>query len=310
MERKSLQISSLGRFPTPREKLSITCCTHLLKFMYEWFPIGETLVRIDSTASPKFPSCNFSIETHNHMFRCPNIQRQHITNDCIAQIDNINKKWKVPEQIKNTSQKQLALWITENKEPTTGHAATNPDSIEAIQSQASIGWGHLFKGFCSIELQKVVNLQQDKPLTAFKQLRWTSEIIQCMWDSESEHWKQQNSNKHSHTPAETDAKKREHLLAIARELLFMQTNLPPRYKKMFPPYAKITKKRTRNLETWVNTTQDTVHYLLNVKNLPDDDPNNNPQPETPNHLNTTQLSTGLPTPHSNEASQVSPNITA
>jgi hypothetical protein len=106
------------------------------------------------------------------------------------------------------------------------------------------------------------------------------------------------------------AKKREHLLAIARELLDMQTDLPPRYKKMFPPYAKIIKKHTKNLETWVNTTRDTVHYLLNVKNLPDDDPNNNPQHETTNHLNTTQLSTRLPTPHGSEASQVSPNITA
>jgi hypothetical protein len=73
----------------------------------------------------------------------------------------------------------------------------------------------------------------------------------------------------------------------ARELLDTQTDLPPRYRKMVPTYAKLIKKRTKNLKTWVNMSQEFVHHLLNVKNLPDNDPNNNPLPETTNHLNTT-----------------------
>jgi hypothetical protein len=40
------------------KKLNINWRTHLLKFVYKWLPIGETLVRIDSSASPKCPSCN------------------------------------------------------------------------------------------------------------------------------------------------------------------------------------------------------------------------------------------------------------
>jgi hypothetical protein len=139
MELKNLQISTLGCLPTPRKKLSITCCTHLLKFNYEWLPVRKTLLHIDSTASPKCPSCNFPIETHNHLFRCPNIQWWQITNDCIPQIDHINKKWKVSAQLRTIIQTQLVSWITENQTPFTEQIATNPNYTEATKSQAHIG---------------------------------------------------------------------------------------------------------------------------------------------------------------------------
>jgi hypothetical protein len=58
-----------------------------------------------------------------------------------------------------------------------------------------------------------------------------------VWDSEAEHWKARNGDKHGYTPAETDSNKREHLLAIARDLIQTKHQLPPRYKKMFPAYG-------------------------------------------------------------------------
>jgi hypothetical protein len=79
------------------------------------------------------------------------------------------------------------------------------------------------------------------------QLQWTSKIIQCVWDSEAEHWKLQNGDKHGHTTKETNSKKQEHLLATARDLIQTHDQLPPRYKKMFPAYSKSIKKRMQNL---------------------------------------------------------------
>jgi hypothetical protein len=116
-------------------------------------------------------------------------------------------------------------------------------------------------------------MQHNGPLNAFEQLQWTSNIVQCVWDSELEHWKLQSSDKHSHTMQEMDAIKQEQLPATACELLQTQHKLPPRYRKMLPAYSKLTKKCTKNLKTWVNMTQQTVQYLLNVS-----DPNNNTQP--------------------------------
>jgi hypothetical protein len=138
--------------------------------------------------------------------------------------------------------------------------------------------GPFFKGFCALEIQKIINTQHDSPLNAFEQLRWTSNIVQCVWDSELEHWKLRNGDKHSHTIQETDTIKQEQLLATTRKLLQTQHDLPPRYRKMLLAYSKLTKKRTKNLET-----------LLNVRNQADDDPNNDTQPHA------TALCTNPPT---------------
>jgi hypothetical protein len=150
------------------KKLGIARHTHLLKFVYEWLPIRATLVRINSTASPRCPSCDLLIETQPHIFRCSNTQHRQVTNDCLAQIDLINLRWKVPDPV---------------------------------------------------QIQTIINTQRDGPLNAFEQLRWTSDIVQCVWDSELEHWRLRNSDKHSHTMQETDAIKREQLLATAHVLL-------------------------------------------------------------------------------------------
>jgi hypothetical protein len=223
---------------------------------------------------------------------------------------NHQHKWKVPEQLTTSILEHLTSWVTDEPVPPMGQIATNPAHTKAVESQTSIGWGLFFKGVCATELQNVVNTQGKAPLNGFKQLQWTSEVIQCVWDSEAEHWKTQNGNKHGHTPTETDSNKRKHLLAIARDLIQTQHQLPPRYKNMFPAYSKLIKKRMQNLETWFNTTQQTVHYLLNVNNQVDNNPNNTTQLDLPNQTGTHLLINRLPTPPSSEASQVPPNITA
>jgi hypothetical protein len=215
MERQSLQFNTLESVPTPREKLSITHQTHLLKFVYKGLPIGETLVCINNTTSPKCPSCNLPIKTHNHIFWCPNTQRQQVTNDCLAQINLINLRWNVPEPISTSIQAQLTTWTNRDPEPPAEQIATNLHHTPAIQAQTQVRWGHFFKGFCTSEIQTVINTQCNGPLNAFEQL---CKIIQCMWDSELEYCKLLNGNKHSHTIAETDAIKHEQLLATTSKL--------------------------------------------------------------------------------------------
>jgi hypothetical protein len=116
----------------------------------------------------------------------------------------------------------------------TSSSGANELSTLCTGKPTIIGWGHFFKGFCATEIQSMVNTQRKAPLNRFKQLWWTSEVIQCVWDYEAEHWKTQNGNKHGHTPAETNSNKREDLLAIARDLIQTQ-QLPPRYKKTLKP---------------------------------------------------------------------------
>jgi hypothetical protein len=47
----------------------------------------------------------------------------------------------------------------------------------------------------------------------------------------------------------------------------------PTYRtKIFPTWQRIQSKRTNNLENWIKTTAQSVHYLLNVNKQADDDP--------------------------------------
>jgi hypothetical protein len=279
--------------------------------VYEWLPIGDTLVRIDNTASPICPSCTNDIETHNHIFRCNNIHRQQTTTDCLTQIEKINIKWGIPIHLATNMSLQLRAWVSNEQSPPITEAATNQTHVAAFQTQARIGWGRFFKGFCAKEFQQIINEQTNDPRNSFEQIRWTCEIIQCVWDSETEHWKLRNGDKHGHTPQETEDKKRARLLTTAKALLLNKDKVPREYKKLFPSLKKLQSKRTRNLETWVSTTKQTVHYLLNVNSQADDDPANEIHPATTIQIDIPHPAPqGLPAPSGSEASQVPPNTTA
>jgi hypothetical protein len=238
---KKFQSVNWKAFQHQGKKLDINQRTHLHKYVYKWLPIRKTLVHIDSSASPICLSCSTITETHNHIFKCKNINRQQITNECIVQIDQINRKWEVPTQIAQHILSQLTSWTTDT--PETGElAAINLDHTNALQTHTNVGWGCFLKGFIATELQNTVNTQTDKQQNAFEQIRWSCEMIQCVWDSEAEHWKCCNRDKHSITPVETDQKKQEKLLMQAQELLQTKPLLPPCYKTMFASYAKLEQK--------------------------------------------------------------------
>jgi hypothetical protein len=154
---------------------------------------------------------------------------------------------------------QLRAWASNEQSPLITEAATKQTHLAAFQTQARIGWGQFFKGFCANEFQQIISKQTNDPKNAFEQIQWTCEIVQCVWDSKAEHWKLRNGDKHGHTPQETDDKKRSRLLTTAEALLQNKDKLPHRYKKLFPSLTKLQSKRTRNLETWVNMMQQTIH---------------------------------------------------
>jgi hypothetical protein len=118
---KTFQSVNWKAFQHQGKKLGINQRTHLLKYIYEWLPIGKTLVCINSSASPICLLCSTITETHNHIFKCKNVNCQQITNECIVQIDQINCKWEVPTQIAQHILSQLTSWTTDT--PVTGEPA-------------------------------------------------------------------------------------------------------------------------------------------------------------------------------------------
>jgi hypothetical protein len=265
--------------------LTITRRTNLLKYIYEWLPIGKMLQRIDSSASPKCPSCDCDIEKPEHLFWCPTVERQLITSDCINNITASCEKWKLPTNATKAIKESIQFWIAHpNSSPPYIHIV-HQELQDALRDQARIGWNNFLKGFIATKFQAIANRTREGPLNAFEQIRWTCEIIKPIWAGELDHWNLRNKDRHGHTPEEEAEKKRERLLQKAHELVSLKNELDPQYRtKIFPSWERIKLKRTNNLEQWIETTAQSVHYLLNVNNQADDDPppeNEVPTPSVP-----------------------------
>jgi hypothetical protein len=154
MEHSHIQLHQLESLSAPGKKLDINRQTHLLKYVYEWLPISETLVRIDNTASPICPSCTNDIKTHNHIFWCNNIHRQQITTDCLTQIGKINTKWGIPIHIATNMSLQLRAWASNEQSPMITETATNQTNLAAFQTQARIGWVDFSKASAQMNSNK------------------------------------------------------------------------------------------------------------------------------------------------------------
>jgi hypothetical protein len=255
------------------KKLNVNRRTNLFKFVYEWLPIGKVLQKIDPKASTKCPSCDSPIEAPDHMFCCTKAERQEITNACISQIIERCNTWKVRDDLTQALQTNLSFWTAHPTiQPPTAHL-TNTDLRNAMKDQSKIGWGNFFKGWISTKIQQLVNEKRTEQLNQFEKIRWTCEIINIVWESERDHWNHRNKDKHGHTQEEEEKIKRDNLLKEAHEVFLLKAQIEPRYRsKLFQSWNRIKSKRSANLEIWIETTKQSVHYLLNVNKQADDDP--------------------------------------
>jgi hypothetical protein len=254
------------------KKLNINRRTNLLKYVYDWLPIGNILKHIDPLASTSCPSCGAQVESPSHIFCCRATERQDITTSCIEAITEINNKWKVNTILTREIRKSLYNWTKSPSIRPSFDSIDNTQLRQILETQSSIGWGNFLKGLISIRFEEEINIQRNKQLNHFEEIRWTCEIIRCIWDHEESHWKTRNGDKHGHNPVESSAIVRERLLSEATELYNLRSEVPQQYRKMFPSWNQLVKRRNGNLESWVNTTRKSIQYLLDVNSQPDDDP--------------------------------------
>jgi hypothetical protein len=193
-------------------------------------------------------------------------------------VTAVCEKWKFPGNVTKAIKESIQFWIAHpNSTPPYMHIA-NQELQDALKAQAHIGWNNFLKGFIATKFQAIANRSREDPLNAFEQIRWTCEIIKPIWAGELEHWTHQNKDRHGQ-------KKQDRLLQKAWELFLLKREIDPQYRnKIFPSWRRIKSKQTNNLKTWIATTAQSVHYLLNVNNKADDDPppkNEVPPPSVP-----------------------------
>jgi hypothetical protein len=179
----------------------------------------------------------------------------------------------VRDDLSNAIQTSLTFWVAHpSTQPPSAHII-NLEVRNAMKEQAKIGWGNFFKGMIAIKIQHLINERREGPLNQFEQIRWTCEVIAITWESQRDHWTHRNNDKHGHTPEEESKIKRDILLKKAHELFVLKSQIDPKYRtKIYPSWNRIKLKRTCNLEVWIATTKQTIHYLLEVNKQADDDP--------------------------------------
>jgi hypothetical protein len=139
------------------KKLTVNRRTNLLKYIYEWLPIGKTLQRIDQSASTKCPSCDCDIEKPEHLFCCPTADRQLITSECISNMTATCEKWKVPSNMIKAIKDSIQFWIAHpNSLPPYIHIV-NQELQDALKAQSHIGWNNFLKGFIATKFQTIAN---------------------------------------------------------------------------------------------------------------------------------------------------------
>jgi hypothetical protein len=223
--------------------------------------------------------------------------------------------WKVCNDLKQALETNLLFWIAHpSSQPPTAHI-NNTELRTAMKEQSNIGWGLFFKGFISRKIQLLINEHRAGPLNQFEKIRWTYEVISNNWASKQDHWNHRNKDKHGHTQEEEAQIKRDKLLDKAHALFILKTQIELKYRpEIFPNWKRIKKKRTNNLEVWIDTTRQTLHYLLNVNKQADNDPtrtNNTLPPPRPSEsrLKTIRPHPKLFTPVGSETSVISSYIT-
>jgi hypothetical protein len=167
----------------------------------------------------------------------------------------------------------LSFWIAHPlSQPPTAHINIT-ELCTAMKEQLNIGWGLFFKGFISRKIQLLINEHRAGPLNQFEKICWTCEVININWTSKQDHWNHHNKDKHSHTQEEEAQIKHGKLLDKAHALFILKAQIEPKYQpKLFPTWKRMKKKWTNNLKVWIDTTRQTLHYLLNVNKQADNDP--------------------------------------
>lgn len=243
--------------------------TQLLKFVYSWLPIGVRRVTIEPLANSLCPSCLSAEETHDHILQCPQTQRRGIADSFITTIAQIGEANKIDTRITQAIQFHVKKWIYST---TSLHTSSDRRLEAAIQEQNTIGWNNFLRGFISKKFETVAR-QSSKPLSRYESFKWTAQLIRAIWDQELDQWRLRNATVHGDTIEIQSQKTREKLITEANALYISATDLPfSDRQQLFRHWPKVLEKKNRPLRIWLQTTKKTVHYLLDARKQPDNDP--------------------------------------
>ena len=226
----------------------------MVKYLQDWLPVGKQVHRYNRKSNPACPSCPCTLETRDHVMRCP--ARQQWRNQC---LDAIQKEM---EQVHHSTCHHLtALMLAGVATVLTPGGnlqaiPAHPSVQHVAKAQEEIGWEQILKGRFAMEWRQHQRQHKGPEVEGKKDSvqSWMTSIINTIFEQFWEVWTLRNGDKHG-----TDAASRaqvEKAQAIRElEIFYDKQELAPnRYQWLFvQPIAERMTWNTAQLRQWLNS---------------------------------------------------------
>lgn len=170
--------------------------------------VGKWLLIWKDRDTDACPLCS-APEDARHVWKCPDHQAQAIRTKGISNISNWMETAQTDPQIQSAIVTHLTQYL--NSQPPTPFSSPSPTVQAAIHIQNDIGWENLFEGCIAKEWEHTQIVYYEWCRSKKSGRRWTTALIQKLWDIAWDLWEYRNGIVHSkenaeilHNMAETD----------------------------------------------------------------------------------------------------------
>jgi len=155
------------------------------------FAHGKNMVRRGQRSLANCPRCNATVEDKQHVIKCPAPAARQQWTTSMAKLKAWLRAQGTSPEIRDTLLRNLEAWAS----PSQPEPNTTQTPLEAAQSK--IGWDRLLDGWLSVYWRTQQEQQWSQVKSRKSSKRWTSALIQKLWDISWDMWEHRNNELHS-----------------------------------------------------------------------------------------------------------------
>jgi ribonuclease HI len=165
----------------------------MVKFLHGMTPVGKRVSKYDKKYTAQCPSCEEPMETQEHLYQCPNPNRQQWRDQFKDAMKHVMEKYETPETMKRLWLEGINKGMMEDPTP----IGDSPDMEDIIEAQEKIGWNQMLKGRIA---HQWLNHQRDSMGNGTTKRKnattWATDMISTIFEYWLKLWKMRNEDKH------------------------------------------------------------------------------------------------------------------
>ena len=188
---KSLS-TAFQSLPTPRK-------TEIVKWNSEFCGTGKNLHRWQEQSHSNCPTCGAPNEDTTHILQCPHPTAKQQWENSLNSLNNWLNRSSTHPDIAHIIIENLRAW--QSHRPSVLYNGSLPHLSDAQQSQSSIGWETVLRGFISTKWSATQNLHFQHLQSKKTGKRWVTELIKKLWQVSWDMWRFRNGILHHQSNA-------------------------------------------------------------------------------------------------------------